>query len=203
MIALLFRRSTVVASVVVFAMLAGIGALVWANSSRSASAESDGSTARLGQVDPIRSSDPPCGVATQRLLTLEQAQDQLGPKLLLPSEANASAANLKVVAICSRPVEALQLVVVFDNGVWIDESPTYGHRLHPHKAVADDPNESRLGHVNGTPVYEITPAQGNFPRRGAVYLSIGNRDVVVVGNTVLSVDELEAIAASIPGAGQG
>jgi len=134
-------------------------------------------------------------------MTLPEAQRTFASKLLLPSDPNATNSNVKTVAACS--VDEAKVIVVYDNGVWVDESSWDGPDPNPEKSVADDPNESVVGMVNGQSVFVVTPAQGQFPRDGAVYMKIDERQVIVVGNTSLSVDELEAIAASIPGAGQG
>ena len=198
---MILRRRGVAAAVcalavcVIVAIVWGVGASRRSSSAANESAAAQSTASALERADASAGNQyPPCGDKTQQILSLADAQRKLGSKLLLPSDENASNSTVKAVALCSDTF----LIVEYDNGVWIYEQPYYGEKPDPSKAAANDPNESKVGTVNGQAVHVITPAQGEFPRRGAVYLYFDNgRQVIVVGNTTLSVDEMESIAASI------
>lgn len=145
-----------------------------------------------GQIRVTAPSPPPCGPG-QRLLSLPQARSELGSKLLLSSTPDANASNVKTVAIC----DPQHIVTVFNNGASVDI--TYDVKPDDWKAaVADDPNESELGMVHGSPAWVIMPRTGKYPANGAVTFNIKDTEIVVGGNTHLGVDALLAIARSIP-----
>lgn len=151
-------------------------------------------TMRRNAQSTLGNAYPPCGSESQQFLTLPEAEKQLGAKLLLPSEPNANSSNVKTVAVCPG---GDQIIVVFNNGVWVFRMPNPGSAPDWKSFAANDPNEAKVGSVNGRSALIITPSQTQ-DRRGSVTVVVNGVQLVVVGNTTLSADELIRIAESVP-----